>query len=101
MIHKKLINIMPHKKDFSPNEENNNQAPLPENIQEQSDLTTNEPQRQKLTLMLLGSREMVKSGIHHFHLTGEADASDWSPIMRCPHNPEEFMSILVRYITVE
>ena len=92
---------MTYENDFDANGETINQKPLAENIQEQADLSTNEPKRQKLKLMLIGSPEAVESAIYHFHLTGHAEIGEWSPLQECPNNPEEKMSILVRYITVE
>ena len=101
MTHKKLNNIMAHNKDFDANKENNNQPQSAENIEEQTDLIGNEPQRQTLKIMLIGSREVVRSAIMHFHLTGQADVGDWSRLEPNPSNPEEMMSILVRRITVQ
>ena len=92
---------MAHQKEFDTNRETNNQALLAENIKEQADLAANEPKRQKLKLMLIGSREAVKSGIYHFHLTGQSEISDWSPLEPNPNNREEMMSILIRHITVQ
>ena len=92
---------MPYNKDFGANEENNNQKPLPENTQEQADLTANEPQHQQIKLILVGSPEAVRSAILHFHSIGEAQVDDWSRTIPSPSNPEEVMSILFRKITVE
>ena len=92
---------MAQKKDFRSNEENNNQTPLAENIQEQTDLIGNEPQRQQLKHLLIGSREAVNSTIRHYLLTGQAQVGDWSPLQPCPHSPGEMMSILIRHITVQ
>ena len=93
--------IMTHNKNFDANEETNNQTPSAENIQDQADLTANEPQRQILKIMLVGSREVVRSAIMHFHLTRQADVGDWSRLEPNPNNPEEMISILIRKITVE
>ena len=92
---------MTHEKDFGANEETNNQTPLSENIKEQADLAANQPQRQQLKIMLIGSREAVKSAIMHFHLTGQAEIGNWSPLEPNPSNPEEMVSILIRHIKVQ
>ena len=93
---------MTQRKDFDTNEERINQpASLEENIQEQTNLITNEPQRQKFKVMLFGSPEVINSAIHYFHLIRYAEVGDWSPLEPNPSNPEEMMSILVRYIMVQ
>ena len=99
-LKKDSTNIMAQKKVFGNNEENNNQSPLEENIQEQTDLTVNKPQRQHIKHLLIGSPEFVRSIIHYFHVKGYADVGDWSPLVPNPSNPEEVMSILVRYAKV-
>ena len=60
----------------------------------------NDPQRQRLRNMLIGSREVVTRTIHYLHLIGYAPEADWSPLQPNPENPEEVISILVRYIRV-
>ncbi len=60
----------------------------------------NEPQRQRLRNMLIGSREVVNKTIHYLHLIGYAPKGDWSPLQPNPHNSEEVISILVRHIRV-
>ena len=92
---------MTYKKDFHLNEENNNQAALAENIQEQADVIANEPQRQQIKHLLVGSAEAVESTIRHYLLTGQAQVGEWSPLQPCPHSPGEMMSILIRHITVQ
>ena len=79
-LKKDSTNIMAQKKVFGNNEENNNQSPLEENIQEQTDLTVNKPQRQHIKHLLIGSPEFVRSIIHYFHVKGYADVGDWSPL---------------------
>ena len=92
---------MTYNKGFGANEETTNQTSLAQSIQEQTDLIANEPQRQDLKLMLVGSPEAVRSGIHYFHVTGHAETGEWSPLQHCPNNQEEMMSILIRKITVQ
>ena len=92
---------MTHKKDFAANEEDNNQTPLEDDNQEQAELSTNEPQRQQLKIMLVGSPEVVRSAIHYFYLKDEAEVADWSPFQKSPSNPEEVISILYRKMTVQ
>ena len=92
---------MAQKKIFDHNEESNNQSALVENIQEQTDLISNEPQHQQIKLILVASPEAVRSAILHFHLIGEAEVSDWSRTIPSPSNPEEVMSILYRKIAVQ
>ena len=74
------------------------------NIQEQIDLTANQPanesKRHTLKHILMGSPEAVKSAIYYYELKGQADIAHWSPLQPNPGNPEEVMSILVRKITV-
>lgn len=59
-----------------------------------------EPQRQRLRNMLIGSREVVTKTIHYLHLIGYAPEGDWSPLQPNPHNQAEVISILVRHIRV-
>ena len=61
---------------------------------------SNEPQRQRLRNMLIGSREVVTRTIYYLHLIGYAPEGDWSPLQPNPHNQEEVISILVRHIRV-
>ena len=101
MNHKKSSNIMPQKNDFGANEEAIYQERLEENISEQADLTANEPQREQLKIMLVGSAKVVTSAIHYFHLEGYAEVGDWSRSIPSPNNPEEIMRILTRKFTVQ
>ena len=82
-------------------EETTNQTSLAQSIQEQTDLIANEPQREQVKLMVIGSPEAVRRTIYHFHLTGYAEVGDWSPLQQFPNNPEEKMSILVRHIMIK
>ena len=92
---------MPHKKDFDSNEERINQTPLNEKTEKPADLSANEPQRKELKVMLIGSREVVRSAIYHLHVTRQAEVGDWSRLEPNPNNPEEMVSILIRKITVQ
>ena len=65
-----------------------------------SNNSPDEPQRQRLRNMLIGSREVVTKTIHHLHLIGYAPLCDWSPLQPNPNNSEEVISILVRHIRV-
>lgn len=65
-----------------------------------SNNSSDEPQRQRLRNMLIGSREVVNKTIHYLHLIGYAPLCDWSPLQPNPHNSEEVISILVRHIRV-
>ena len=92
--------MMPHKNNFDRNEEILKQIRLDEKILEQNQLTANEVKRKSLKIMLIGCPEAVMAGIHHFHLTGQAQVGDWCRLQPCPHNPDEMMSISVRRITI-
>ena len=65
---------MPQERNFDPIKNAINEALLQvdiqENISEQADLIGDEPQRQKLKLVLIGSPEVVQSPIHYFQLIG-------------------------------
>ena len=54
------------------------------------------PQRERLQLLVIGSREGVTKTIHNLHRRGFAEAGAWSPLLPAP-NPGEVMSILTRY----
>ena len=92
---------MTQKEEFGANEETINLIELAQSIEKEADLTANEPQRQKLRIVLTGSREVVTSTIHNLQLKKYAQVGDWSPSVPNPSNPLEVISILVRYITVE
>ena len=91
---------MTHKKDFSPNEEVTNQSPLEENVQKQPDLSADEPKRQILKIVLVGSPEVVRGAILYSYLTGQVEVGDWSRMTPHPSNPEEVMSMLSRKVRV-
>lgn len=92
--------MMPHNNNFDRKEEILHQIRLDEQILEQNKLTAEEAKSKSLKIMLIGSREAVMAGIHHFHLTGQAQFGDWCRLQPCPHNPEEMMSIVVRRIWI-
>ena len=54
------------------------------------------PQRERLQLLVIGSREGVTETIHNLHRRRFAEAGAWSPLLPAP-NPGEVMSILTRY----
>ena len=93
---------MTHKKDFGANAQTvNQQTPLEENVKKQADLIANGSKRQRLKHLIIGSPEAVRSAIHYFHSMGHSEAGDWSPLQPDPQNPEEFISILVRKVTLQ
>ena len=92
---------MPQKKEFDIIEQAIRQAELEGDIQEQTDLTANQPQRQSLKLLVIGSPEVVNSAIHHLQLIGYAEVGDWSRSLPYPNNSEETMRILLRKVTVQ
>lgn len=65
----------------------NVQIPLP---------THPNPQREKVTVLIISSPEGVRENIHELHQRGYAEASLWSGLLPSS-NPGEVMSILVRY----
>ena len=91
---------MTHKKDFDPNEQAISQSALEQNLQKQSGLILEEP-RQILKIVLLGSPEVVRSGILHFYVIGEAEVGDWSQVTPHPSNPDEVMTLMSRKIRVQ
>ena len=114
MTHKNQMNnndeksnkMMTQKEEFGATEETINLIELADSIEAEADLsvndlTVNEPQRQKLRIVLTGSREVVTSTIHNLQLKKYAQVGDWSPSQPNPSNPEEVISILVRHITVQ
>ena len=118
--------MMSQKPMFGANEQVIAQAELEKDIQEQADLiapkqnvvfskinaenpntsipssdnSPNEPQRQRLRHLLIGSREVVTRTIYYLHLIGYAEVGDWSPLQPNPKNTKEVISILIRYIRV-
>ena len=98
--------MMTQKKEFGATQETINLIELADWIEAEADLTAddsiaNEPQRQKLRVVLTGSRKVVTSTIHNLQLKNYAQVGDWSRSVPNPSNPEEVISILVRYITVQ
>ena len=65
-----------------------------------SNNSPDEPQRQRLRNLLIGSREVVTRTINYLHLIGYAPEGDWSPLQPNPNNSEEVISILIRHIRV-
>ena len=90
MIHnQKSDNMFSQKPDFGAAEETISSENL-----------TNEPQRESLEVMLIGSRKVVISAIHYLHSMGHVEVGDWTPLEPCPSNPEKVISILERKIKV-
>lgn len=54
-----------------------------------------DPERERLRVLIIGSREGVTETIYTLHRRGFAEVNDWSPLLRVP-NSEELMSILRR-----
>jgi len=65
-----------------PLEENPSPAPLPE--------------RERLQVLVIGSRDGVIETIHNLHRRGFAEVGAWSPLLPAP-DLGEVMSILTRY----
>ena len=82
---------MTHKKDFDIKEETIVRAAL----------TLEGTERQLLKIILVGSPEVVRSGIIHFYVIGEAEVGDWSQITPHPSNPDEVMTLMSRKIRVQ
>ena len=99
--HNESDNIMAHKKDFDAIQQAILQIESERNTQEQADLIANEPQRQILKLLLIGSPEVVQSAIHYLQLIGYAEVGEWSRSLTIPDSPEEVMRILLRKIMVQ
>ena len=57
-------------------------------------------QRERLQLLVIGSREGVTKTIHNLHRRGFAEAGAWSPLLPAP-NSGEVMSILTRYRVIQ
>ncbi len=57
------------------------------------------PEPEKIKHTLTGSSKAVIGTIRVLHQLGYADTSDWSPLLPTS-NPREFISILIRSITV-
>jgi hypothetical protein len=57
---------------------------------------SNQPHRQPVKLLLIGSAEGVQAKIHLLHQRRVAEVNAWSPLLPVP-NSSEVMSILVLY----
>ncbi|MBH8565193.1 hypothetical protein I8748_23920 [Nostoc sp. CENA67] len=55
------------------------------------------PNRKPIKHILIGSPKVVTSTIHYLQVIGYANVNDWSQPQQTG-NPDEVMSILVRYI---
>ena len=91
----KSDNMFSQKSGFDSSEETNL-----EEINLSKDLT-NETQREPLQVIMIGSPKVVTSIIHYLHAMGYTHATDWTPLERCPSNPEKVMSTVVRKIQVQ
>ncbi|NJK76250.1 MAG: hypothetical protein HC786_28155 [Richelia sp. CSU_2_1] len=56
--------------------------------------------REQLKHLLIGSPRIVRSTIHRLHGLGYVAVRDWSPLQPTT-NPNQVMSILVRYVLVK
>ncbi len=54
------------------------------------------PQREKVTILIITSPDGVRENIHELHQRGYAEASLWSGLLPSS-NPGEVISVLVRY----
>ena len=91
---------MPQKNVLGATEKTLNQAQLEKKIQEQAELIEKGIKPQAIEHRLTGSREAVTSTIYYLRLIGYAPQGNWSPLEPNPDNPEEVISVLVRYIRV-
>ncbi|MDZ8108467.1 MAG: hypothetical protein RM338_22980 [Nostoc sp. DedQUE12a] len=57
------------------------------------------PKREPIKHLLIGSPKGVTSTINRLHLVGYANVGDWSQLLPTA-NPDEVMSILIRYILI-
>nr|MDZ8166386.1 hypothetical protein [Nostoc sp. CmiSLP01]MDZ8285913.1 hypothetical protein [Nostoc sp. ChiSLP01] len=57
------------------------------------------PKREQIKHILIGSPKGVTSTINRLHLVGYAHVTDWSQLLPTA-NPDEVMSILIRYILI-
>jgi hypothetical protein len=53
-------------------------------------------ERERLQILVIGSRDGVVETIHTLHARGFAEVGAWSPLLPAPHL-SEVMSILTRY----
>lgn len=76
---------------------------MPENLLEslcsivaESNLASDPSERERLQILVIGSRDGVVETIHTLHARGFAEVGAWSPLLPAPHL-SEVMSILTRY----
>jgi hypothetical protein len=76
---------------------------MPENLLEslcsivtESNLSSAPSERERLQILVIGSRDGVVETIHTLHARGFAEVGAWSPLLPAPHL-SEVMSILTRY----
>ena len=81
-------------RNFIPSDDNSD-VPIPELA------ASEQPLREPLKHLLIGSPKAVTSTIQYLHQLGYAQVGDWSPLLPSPTNPREVMSILVRQILVQ
>ena len=93
--------MIPQNNDFDTIQQAIYQASLEGDIPQQTEQTANQPQRQTVKLLLIGSPEVVTSIIHHLQLIGYAEVGEWSRSLPFPSSPDEVMRILLRKITVQ
>lgn len=58
-----------------------------------------QPERETIKHTLIGSNKAVMGTIRVLHQLGYTDIGDWSPLLPT-NNPGEFISVLIRSITV-
>ena len=66
-----------------------------------NDSAANEPNSQKLKMVLTGSSEAVDTVMRNLQFNNYAAVDDWSPSRPNPDNPDEVVSMLIRHTTVE
>ena len=96
--------MISQKTDFDSNEQGIDLAQLEEKLnltKPSSEKSANKEKRQPIRHLLIGSPQLVKSTIHYLHLVNYAEVGDWSRFLASPNNPEEVMSMLVRYLKVQ
>lgn len=81
-------------RNFLPNE-NNPDTPILESA------AAEQPLKEPIKHLLIGSPKAVTSTIHHLHQLGYAQVGDWSSLLPSPTNPGEVMSILIKQILVQ
>lgn len=63
--------------------------------------TSEQPLREPIKHLLIGSPEAVTSTQRYLHQLNYAQIGDWSPLLPSPANPKEVMSILSKQIVVQ